>query len=471
MFASVNRMPKVHPFLPNSPEEISKRMLEKIGVSSVEDLFEDIPRAVRLPQGLKMGDALTEAEVERRLEEILSRNMVPPDYLCFLGGGVWYHHIPAAVDEIISRAEFYTSYTPYQPEISQGMLQALFEYQSLICDLTGMQVANSSMYDWATAAGEAARMAMRINRRKKIVVSRNVGPDRLEAIKTYCYPIGASIELVDFDKETGGTSLEEVSKKMDGETAGIYLENPSFFGVIETEASEVADIARRHGALVIVGVDPISLGVLKPPGEYGADIVVGEGQPLGIPMNFGGPLIGIFASRDEPSLLRQMPGRIIGATTSKDNSRRGYTMILQAREQHIRREAATSNICTNEALLAVASSAYLSLVGPVGLREVGEACLTNSHLAARLLSEIDGLRSPRFAGPYFKDFAVSVKDDKQEARGVISGLLKQRVLAGPSLGPYFQELGDCFLLSCTEMHTESDIAQLADAMRKTLEGN
>lgn len=465
----MNYLPRVHPYLPNSEEQITKKMLEKIGVPSIDALFEDIPEAVRLNRELSIPDVLGESEVERQIESLLKRNMVPPDYLCFLGGGAWFHHVPAAVDEIISRSEFYTSYTPYQPEISQGMLQALFEYQSLICDLTEMQVANSSMYDWATAAGEAARMAMRVTKRTKIVAARNIGPDRLGTINTYCYPIGAKVETADFDDEQGTADIDKLSQSIDSETAAVYLENPNFFGVIETQVQAVAEEAHKKGALFIVGVDPVSLGILKPPGEYGADIVVGEGQPLGISMNFGGPLLGIFAAKDDPAFLRQIPGRIIGATTSKEGNRRGYTMVLQTREQHIRREVATSNICTNEALLAVAASAYLSLAGPDGLREVCGACIANSHLAARMMTKINGLKSPMFNGPFFKDFTVSIEDGEAKARQLPSKLLKYRILGGLPLGPFFEDLEGCVLFSATEMHTEEDIVKLVDAVEKSLE--
>ncbi|MBI4258099.1 MAG: aminomethyl-transferring glycine dehydrogenase subunit GcvPA [Thaumarchaeota archaeon] len=465
----VKHLQKAHPFLPNSDEQTTKKMLQKIGVPSIETLFEDIPKDIRLTRELNLPDALSEAEIERHVESLLKKNMVPPEYLCFLGGGAWLHHVPAAVDEIISRSEFYTSYTPYQPEISQGMLQALFEYQSLICDLTGMQVANSSMYDWATAAGEAARMAMRITKRRKIVSAKSIGPDRLGTIQTYCYPIEADVKTISFDEERGNIELSKLTQNIDNETAAIYVENPNFFGVIETQLRTVAEEAHRHGALIIVGVDPISLGSLKPPGDYGADIVVGEGQPLGLSPNFGGPLLGIFAAKDDPAFLRQMPGRIIGATNSKEDNRRGYTMILQTREQHIRRESATSNICTNEALLAVAAAAYLSLAGPEGLRDVGEACISNSHLAANRLSKIDGVKSPRFTGPFFKDFTVSIEDGKTKAEQLPQKLLEHGILGGLPLGSFFEDLKDCLLFSVTEMHTDEDIEKLCNSIRKVLE--
>jgi glycine dehydrogenase subunit 1 len=309
----------VHKFLPNSDSVIAKTMLQHLGLKSIEDLYSDVPEELRLRRSLNVPEGVSDLELERLVEAKLARNLSSPECLNFLGGGIWQHYVPAIVDEILSRGEFYTAYTPYQPEISQGMLQGLFEYQSQICELTGMEVCNSSMYDWGTALGEAGRMAHRVNGRTKILVSRAASPERAQILRTYCYPAGIDLEFVEADN-AGRTSLESLESTLSEDVSALYLENPDFFGVIEDSIPEIAEMCHSKDVLVIVGVNPMTLGLLKPPGEYGADIVVGDGQPLGSYLNFGGPLIGIFATRRDPGFLRQMPGRLIGVTTSKDNT-------------------------------------------------------------------------------------------------------------------------------------------------------
>lgn len=383
---------------------------------------------------------------------------------------MWPHHVPAAVDEITSRTEFYSSYTQYQPEISQGMLQALFEYQSLICELTGMDVANSSLYDWPNAAAEAARMAVRVKGRRSILVSKNVGPERLEVIQTYCQPLGISVRTFDFDHKSGQSVVTGLSAALGDEVAAVYVENPNFFGIIEEEVDRISELVHKAGALYIVGIDPLSLGILKPPGDYGADIVVGEGQPLGLHMNFGGPLLGIFATKEDPQLIRQVPGRIIGMTTTKDGSKRGFSMVLQTREQHIRREAASSNICTNQALCALGAAVYLSLLGPQGLRQIGERTLNNSHYASTMLNEIKGLRSPYFSGPFFKDFTVRIRKERLSADKVYRGLYRRKILGGFPLSRLYPELKDVLLFSATEVHERGDLERLAHEMREMVSG-
>ena len=444
-------------------------MLKQIGVATVDDLFSDVPKDLLLQQELDIPETLSESEVLRHVESLLGRNKTFPESLCFLGGGVWPHYVPAAVDEISSRSEFYTSYTPYQPEISQGILQSLFEYQSLICDLTGMDVANSSLYDWATGVGEAGRMAVRVSRRKKMLVSRNVGPERLAVLKTYCEPVNIEVEEVRFDPNTSQTDMQELSDKLSDEIAGVYIENPNFFGSLEEKVPSIADEVHRHGALLIVGVDPISLGVIRPPGDYGADIVVGEGQPLGLHLNGGGPLIGLFAIGNDPTLVREMPGRLIGSTTSLDGEKQGYTMVMQTREQHIRRENATSNICTNEALLAVRIAVYLSLLGPSGIKKLGESVLSNSHYASKLLSRIQGVDSPHFKSTFFKDFTVAV-DASLDPEEIYSDLQKEGILGGLPLKRYYKDMPNALLFTVTELHTTSDIEMLAEKLEKVLSG-
>jgi len=353
-----------HPYIPNSLSEIKQEMMREIGIKNLDELYADIPEKYRLKKPLNLPEALSEFEVKEHVEALLSENKTLNDMPMFLGAGCWPHYVPAVVKEIVQRSELATSYTPYQPEISQGILQALFEYQSMICELTGMEVANCSMYDWASALGEATRMAARLTRRNQILVPKIIHPERAATLQAYVETAGIKIKEIAFNNETGQISLEDLKSKISNETAAVYIENPSYLGFIETQVNEISKETHAYDALFIAGVDPTSLGILKPPSNYGVDIVVGEAQPFGNPMNFGGPLLGIFACRDDLKLIRQMPGRIIGMTTTLDGNRQGFCMALQTREQHIRREKATSNICSNEALCAVASAVYMALLGP-----------------------------------------------------------------------------------------------------------
>jgi glycine dehydrogenase subunit 1 len=449
---------KAQPLLPNADQEVIEKMLSVIGVNSVDDLFSDIPKDLTLTKELKIPSGLSELEVERHVQELLSRNYAKPN-LCFLGGGSYAHYVPAVVDQMVSRAEFYTSYTPYQPEISQGMLQALFEYQSLICNLTQMDAANSSMYDWAAATGEAARMAFRLKKRRRIVVSRNVGPERLEVLKTYCWPLDVKIDVIDYDRKTGKTDLKKIKDAMTEDVAALYIENPNFFGVFEDDVEELASIVHSKGALFIAGIDPVSLGIARPPGEYGADIAVGEGQPLGLHMNFGGPYVGIFAVKGGQEIIRQMPGRMIGMTTTKDGKRRGFSQVLQTREQHIRRGNATSNICTNQSLCAVAASVYLGLLGEEGMTSLARRIIATSHYAGKMLSKVPSIDVPYFNGSFFREFAAKIPSEDLPKK-----LLRKGLLGGLMLQKFFPELEDVQLFSFSEMHSPEDIQKLADAI-------
>jgi len=449
-----------HPLLPNLDKEIIDEMLLRIGASSVEELFSDIPSAIRLKRGLRLHEGQSESLVRRDLQSRLASNKTPPSSLCFLGGGVWPHYIPAAVESVVSRQEFYTSYTPYQPEISQGMLQALFEYQSLMCDLLRMEACNSSMYDWASAAGEAARMAAKVTGRRRFLLCGDIGPTRLEVIKAYVSPMDLELEALPFDVRSGSTDFSSLGSRITSEVAGVYVENPNYFGVLEEGLLDLSSRLHEKGGLLVVGVDPLSLSIVKPPGEYGADIVVGEGQPLGIPMNYGGPHLGIFAVRDL-RLARSMPGRLIGMTTEKDSEQKAFAMVLQTREQHIRREGATSNICTNQSLMAVAASCYLAMLGKTGLRRLGEVIISNSHYAAKRLSRVDGVISPFFRGPFFKEFAVGYEGAR--AVRVYKKLASKGVLGGYPLSGF--RLGrEAGLFCVTEVHTHADIELLAAAL-------
>jgi len=461
---------KSHPYIPNSSAEIKQTLMREIGIKSIEELYADIPEKYFLRKPLNLpAEGLSEFEVKRRIETLLSKNKTCEDMPIFLGAGCWPHYVPAAVKEITQRSEFLTSYTPYQPEISQGMLQALFEYQSMICELTAMDVANCSMYDWASALGEAARMASRVTKRSEILVPKIIHPERKVTLQTYTEPAGISVKEIAYNPETGQLNLNDLENKISDKTAAVYIENPSYLGFIEEDVDEIGSLAHKHNALFIVGVDPTSLGILKPPGEYGADIVVGEAQPLGNPMNFGGPLLGIFACRDDLSLIRQMPGRIIGMTTTLDGSRQGFCMVLQTREQHIRREKATSNICSNEALCAVASAVYMALLGPKGLRELGETIMYRANYAMRLLSKINGLKAPIFKSVHFKEFTVNFDGVGLSVKEVNERLLKMGVHGGKDISKEFPEFGETALYCVTEIHSKGDIDLLAESLEKIVQ--
>ncbi len=459
-----------YPFIPNAQPRIEQEMMREIGVESIDSLYADIPDKYRLRKPLNLPHALSEFEVKKHVEHLLLKNQTCNELPMFLGAGCWPHYVPAVVREIVQRSELLTSYTPYQPEISQGMLQALFEYQSMICELTGMDVANCSMYDWASALGEAARMAARLRNRNEILVPKIIHPERLATLKSYVDPIGMSIGSVSFEKENGQVSLADLQHKISDKTAAVYVENPSYLGFIETQVEEISQTTHKHGALFIVGVDPTSLGILKPPGEYGADVAIGEAQPLGNPMNFGGPLLGIMACRDDMSLIRQMPGRIIGLTTTQDERQRGFCMALQTREQHIRREKATSNICSNEALCAVSSAVYMALLGPKGLRELGETIMYKTNYAMRSLSKIGGISTPVFKSAHFKEFTADFSNTGLSVDEVNEQLLQDRIHGGKDISKEFPELRDTALFCVTELHSKQEIDHLAESVSKIVGG-
>jgi glycine dehydrogenase subunit 1 len=455
-----------HPYIPNSLRKIKENMMREIGVESIEELYADVPRKFMLKRRLKLPTTKPELTVRRIVEEFLSRNENSQSMPVFLGAGCWPHYVPAAVEAVVQRTELLTSYTPYQPEISQGLLQALFEYQSMICEITAMDVANSSMYDWASALGEAARMAARLTRRGVTLVPKITHPERVETLRTYSEPAAIRIEPVDYDLETGQLDIEDLKEKISDKTAAVYVENPTYLGFIETQVENIAEVAHDHGALFVVGVDPTSLGVLQPPGECGADVVVGEGQPLGNSMSYGGPLLGIFACRDDMRLIRQMPGRMVGMTTTLDGERRGFCMALQTREQHIRRERATSNICSNEALCAVAAAVYLALLGPEGLKELGEAIMSRAHYAMQVLAKVDGVRAPVFEAPHFKEFTVNFDRTGKSVEAVHRKLLEFQVHGGKDVSKEFPGLGETALYCVTETHSKEDIDRLASALEQ-----
>ena len=455
-------------YIPNDTAEIRKRLMDAIGIREIDELFSDISEEIRLKRDLNLLDSLSELEARREIERILKKNRTVKEMTCFLGAGVWPHHVPAAVDYVSSRSEFLTSYTPYQPEISQGILQALFEYQSMICELLDMDVANCSMYGWASSLGEAARMAARVTRRNEFLVPHYMSHDRLAVLKSYAEPAGIRIIEINQNLRNGQIDIEDLKKKVSNRTAGVYIENPSYLGFLIESPEAIAEIAHDAGGLFIVGVDPISLGVLRPPGDYGADIAIGEGQPLGNYMN-GGSLLGIFACKGEDRLIRQMPGRIIGMTTTLDGERQAFCMVLQTREQHIRRHRATSNICTNEALYALRAAVYMALLGPRGFREIGEIIISKTRFFIEKLSRIDGVRVPFFEAYHFKEFTINFDESSKSLQEVNRRLLEKGIIGGKELTSEFPELGQTSLYCVTEMHTSREIEYLYESLREVLE--
>ena len=399
-----------------------------------------------------MQPGLGELELTAHLSELAAQNTPATAASCFLGGGSYDHFIPAVVDVVSSRSEFYTAYTPYQPEASQGSLQAFFEYQTLIAQLTGMDVSNASLYDGGSAVAEAVLMAMHTTGRNRVVTAESVHPEYRQVLATYLANLG--VDLVTLDVPDGVVAADALAAAVDDRTACVLVQHPNFFGCLE-EVDQAAEIAHKHGALFVVSVDPISLGILKRPGDYSADIVVAEGQSLGNPMAFGGPYLGIMACREE--FLRRMPGRLVGQTVDHHGNR-CWVLTLQTREQHIRREKATSNICTNQGLYALRATVYLSLMGPTGMHDVANLCLQKSRYAAESLSTVPGL-SLAFARPTFKEFVVRVKH--RSVADLVERARQQNIFAGVPLGTWYPQLNDCLLVAVTEKRTKEEIDRLA----------
>jgi glycine dehydrogenase subunit 1 len=435
-------------------------MLAAVGASSIDELFVDIPEEVRLRGGLDLPAALSEAELVSTLEALAERNTPATRSVSFLGAGAYDHYVPAVVDAITGRSEFYTAYTPYQPERSQGVLQAIFEYQTAVCELTGLEVSNASLYDGATALAEAAFMAYAETRRSKIVVSGTLHPEYRQVLRTETHGLG--LEIVEVARDGGGLNDPAALRAVvDGQTAAVALQQPNLFGGLEDMAT-AARVAHDAGALFVAVVDPLSLGVLRAPGEYGADIAVGEGQSMGNYLNFGGPYLGFMAAREK--LLRRMPGRIVGETLDVEG-KRGFVLTLQTREQHIRRERATSNICSNQALNALAALVYLSWLGREGLPELGELCARKAdYLRARLL-ELPGVEAFT-AGPVWREFAVTLPLPASQA---IEALVSEGFLAGVSAGRWWPELDRVLLVAVTERRTRAEMDAFVDALGRLLQ--
>jgi glycine dehydrogenase subunit 1 len=443
-------------YIPNSPEERAE-MLKVVGLNSADELFDSIPADLLLREQLKTPAAVSEMELLASSEAMAARNTAA-SRPSFLGAGAYSHYSPTIVDHLISRSEFFTAYTPYQPEISQGTLQAIFEFQTLVCQLTGMDVANASMYDGSTALAEAVLMSERITRRKKVITSSAVHPEYLEVVDTYVQHYGVDFHRVETDTQTGLISAEGLNS-LDDKTAALVVQSPNFFGCIE-DVRALAERAHAVGALLIVAVtESISFGFLRSPGACGADIVVAEGQSFGVPLSFGGPFVGLFATRDR--YARQIPGRLVGEAFDKQG-RRGFVLTLATREQHIRREKATSNICTNEGLIALAATIYMETMGRSGLQEVAAQCAQKAAYAARSIKTLEGFSLP-YSAPRFNEFVVRAP---VEAKGLLSRLASEKnITGGLALSRYYKDSPNDFLVCATETNSRQEIDALVEGLK------
>lgn len=422
-------------------------MLKEIGIDNIRDLFKAIPDSVYLKKDLNIPDNISEIDLVKGLKALSEKNKNLDEYTCFLGAGAYDHYIPSVIDSLISRQEFYTSYTPYQPEISQGTLQSIFEYQTMICELTGMQVSNASMYDGATALTEAAMMSCEATRRTEILIAKSVHPESRKVLDTYSNY--RNIKVVEVGYKNGQIDVEDLKSKINSNTAALLLQSPNFFGIIEDIAS-VEELVHANKSLLVVSADPISLAILESPGKLGADIVVGEGQGLGTPLNYGGPYLGFFATTEK--LMRKMPGRIAGQTVDL-NGKRGFVLTLQTREQHIRREKATSNICSNHALNALMATIYLTILGKEGLKELANLCIQKSHYAYRELLKTGKFKEV-FTAPFFKEFVVQ----SDESVNLLNDkLFKDKIIGGYSLEKDYEEINNGWLLAVTEKRSKDEI--------------
>ena len=441
-------------FIPHTDAE-RKEMLAAIGVNQFEDLVKDLPlqkSPLNIPSGL------AEGEVLRLAHELASKNQAPGKLQFFLGAGAYDHYSPAAIPALMSRGEFLTSYTPYQPEVSQGTLQTLYEFQSMICEVMAMDVCNAGMYEGASALAEAVLLALRETGRKEVLIPRTLHPDYRAVVSTYTSEMGVS--LIEIPHVNGLLDIDFLKKHISDKTAAVVVQNPNFFGSLEP-VREIGPLAKAAGALFIASVDPISLGLVIPPGEYDADIAVGEGQSLGIPVGYGGPYLGLFTCKEK--WLRKMPGRLVGQTQDIDG-KRAFVLTLQAREQHIRREKATSNVCTTTALIAECATFYMALLGKQGLREVASQNLAKSYYAFDQLKQIPGVRVP-FTAPFFNEFVLQ---SKLPADTLQQRLYDKGVVGGLSLKKWFPELENASLWCITETKTKADIDHLAKTLREVL---
>ncbi len=437
----------------------TEEMLAYLKINSVNELFQDIPESARL-EIAELKNGMTEQDVQKILENILDKNVSLKEMPSFLGGGAYDYYVPAAVRNIVGRSEFITSYTPYQPEISQGLLQALFEYQSMMSELTGMEVVNNSLYDYATGLGEAVLMAARLQRKAKIfLIPDNLPVSRVSVLENYCNGPGIKFQKYVIDKNSGMADLEDLKSKIDDSTIGALVETPNYYGVLETQVDDIRQIL--EGKILVAGVDVVSLGAVRPPGDYDADIVISEGQVFGNAVNFGGPMLGIMACRKKH--IRKMPGRVIGLTSDTEGNR-AFCMTLQTREQHIRREKATSNICSNEALTTVATASYMAYMGGSGLRELAIKVMQTSKNLADQIAQVPGCKAPKFSGHHFNEFVASFPMNANE---LIQKLNEKGI--NPGIELEMPGMENDLLISVTDKTTTEDIQKFVQALKEVIQ--
>ncbi len=453
----------VYPYIPNSVPQVKQQMLEAVGAESTDDFYEDVPESLRLRKPLDLPPPLlSEYALKRHVEGILSKNKTCGEYLSFLGAGCYQHHVPAVCDEINQRGEFLTAYAG-EPYDDHGRFQALFEYASMMGELLNMDVVNVPTYDGYQAAATSIRMAARITGRGEALVPDTICPGKLSKLRDYCQP-AVEIKLVDHERQTGNLDLEDLKAKVSGRTAAVYIENPAYLGFIETHGGEVSSIAHESGAQFVGSVDPMSLGVLTPPADYGADIVCGDLQPLGMHMQFGGGQAGFIATRDEERYVMEYPSRLFGIAPTRVDGEYGFGDVAYERTSFAVREEGKEWVGTAAALWGITAGVYLALMGPQGLAEIGEGIMLRSRYAVQQMSKLKGVQAPVFQGPHFQEFVVGFEGTGKTVEEINHGLLVRGILGGKDLSKEFPELGNCALYCVTEVHTKADIDRLVEAL-------
>ncbi|WP_223594333.1 aminomethyl-transferring glycine dehydrogenase subunit GcvPA [Neobacillus bataviensis] len=457
---------KVHPYIPNMVPEVQAEMLKVIGAESIMELYSCIPEELQLKEALVLPPALTEYELRRHIEGILGKNTSTKEYINFLGAGCWQHFIPAVCDEINQRSEFLTAYAG-EPYEDHGRFQALFEYQSLVAELVDMDVVNVPTFDWGQAAATAIRMAARITGRKKVLLARTVAPERSKIIINYGTP-QLEFEFVQFDTTSGAMDLGDLQSKLTEDVAAVYFENPSYLGFIEAQGLEISKLLKANGSLMVVGVDPISLGVLAPPSHYGADIVCGDLQPLGMHMNYSGGQAGFIASRNEEKFVHEYPSRLFGIVPTVKEGEYGFGDVAYERTSFAQREKGKESVGTQTALWGITAGVYLALLGPDGMQEVGQTIMQNSQYAVQQLNQIEGVKGSRLDSPFFKEFIVDFNQTGCTVEQINQRLLEKKVFGGKDLSQEFPEFGQSALFCVTEVHTKEDIDHLVQSIQEIL---
>jgi len=464
----MDKKPIVYPYIPNSVPAVKDKMLKDVGAKSVEEFFNDVPEKIRLKKRMNLPKPLlSECALRRHMEEILSKNKTCKEHLNFLGAGCWQHYVPAVCDEVNQRGEFLTAYAG-EPYDDHGRFQALFEYASMMGELLNMDVVNVPTYDGLQAAATSIRMASRITGRHEVLVSRTISADELSKIIDYCKP-KIEVRPLDYDRKTGQLNIKSLHTKISSKTAAVYFKNPAYLGFIEAQCDEISKISHEHGALCIVGVDPISLGILAPPIEYGADIVCGDLQPLGMHMQFGGGHAGFIATRDEEKYVMEYPSRLFGIAPTSVEGEYGFGDVAFERTSFALREEGKEFVGTAAALWGITAGVYLALMGPQGMREIGEGIMQRSRYTMLQLSKISGVKCPTFSAAHFKEFAVNFDATGKSVAKINKALLKHKIFGGKDLTKEFPELGNSALFCITEIHTKDDIDRLADALKEVVE--